>query len=265
MSKPDRPLILITNDDGIDAAGLRILAEVMQDVGQVVVVAPDRERSAVGHGISLTRPLRITGREPDRFAISGSPVDAVLLGLFKLCPRRPDLVVSGINLGLNLGTDVLYSGTLAAALEGAIHDVPAMAVSQELPRGEEAPPLAELLRRTGRFAAQLVLGLCDHPLPPRTVLSINAPAAQTDEMRWTRLGRRIYRERIEERLDLRGIPYYWIGGPVIRNTDGPGTDAHAVESGALSLTLVGLDLTVELPDWYDRWRVEGYRRVEGEG
>lgn len=262
MEETNRPLILLTNDDGIDAAGLQALVDPLERVGQVVVVAPDQEQSAVGHGISLTRPLRITRRDAaDRYAVSGSPVDSVLMGLFKLCPRRPDLIVSGINHGLNVGTDVFYSGTVAAALEGAIQEIPALAVSQELPESaavEDPLPMAQLLERTARFAGELAARVLEHPPPPRSVLSVNAPAMETSSYRFTRLGRRVYREKVEERLDLRGKPYYWIGGPVIRNASGPGTDVHAVEEGAISLTLLNLDLTADLPDWYDAWEVKGY-------
>jgi 5'-nucleotidase len=170
MEEKSRPLILLTNDDGIDAAGLQALIEPLGRVGRVVVVAPDQEQSAVGHGISLTRPLRITRSATDRYAVSGSPVDAVLMGLFKLCPRRPDLIVSGINHGLNVGTDVFYSGTLAAALEGAIQEIPALAVSQELPEAaavEEPLTMAQLLDRTARFAGELAAGGRGPPPPPR--------------------------------------------------------------------------------------------------
>jgi len=260
MHETARPLILITNDDGIDAPGLRALIEPMEQVGQVVIVAPDQEQSAVGHGISLTRPLRITRQEPPRqYAVSGSPVDSVLMGIFKLCPRRPELVVSGINHGLNVGTDVFYSGTVAAALEGAIQGLPALAVSQELPI-DGGPPLEQLLARTARFAAAVAGQILEHRLPPQSVLNVNAPATGTDRYCFTRLGRRVYRELVDERLDLRGIPYYWIGGPVIHNTSGPGTDAHAAEAGIISLTLLNLDLSVEPPGGGAGWQIDGYRR-----
>jgi 5'-nucleotidase len=248
-----KPLVLVTNDDGINAAGLTILVEHLSTLGEVIVAAPDQEQSAVGHGISLARPLRVVEQEPGRFAISGTPADCVLLALFSLCPRRPSLVVSGINLGLNVGTDVFYSGTLAGALEGAIHEVPSIAVSQELPRRGGAK-LARLLARTARFAVELGRQVLRCGLPSQTALNINAPAAMTETFRWTRHGRRAYREQAEQRADLRGVPYYWIGGPPLLGESAPDTDAHAVDSGLISITPLGLDLTTSLPCCYDQWR-----------
>lgn len=250
------PLILVTNDDGIACEGLEALVRQLEPLGEVFVVAPHEEQSAVGHGINLSRPLRITTVAPRRFAVTGTPADAVLLGLFHLCPRRPALVVSGINLGLNLGTDVFYSGTVAGALEGTIHGVPGLAVSQETADGPGS--LADLLDRTGRFAALVASRMLEQPPPAGIVLSINAPARATDRFAWTRLGRRVYREQVERRMDLRGDPYYWVGGPVIRQRSDPGTDSHAVETGAMSLTPLGLDLTATLPSCYYGWTLEGY-------
>jgi 5'-nucleotidase len=256
----NRPLLLLTNDDGITASGLGVLERELSTLGEVIVAAPAREQSAVGHGISLSRPLRVKTMGEGRYAVSGTPADSVLLALFRFCPRRPDLVISGINLGVNLGTDVFYSGTVAGALEGAIHGIPAMAVSQELPTarthdGATAMPL--LLERTARLATQLAASLLAHPLPPRVTLNVNAPAAMTDRFCWTRQGRRAYREQVEERLDLRGVPYYWLGGPPLPGQSEPGTDAHAVEHGWISLTPLGLDLTVALASCY-HGEVEGF-------
>jgi 5'-nucleotidase len=259
----ERPLLLVTNDDGIEAPGIRALCRRLERVAEVVVVAPDREQSAVSHSISLSRPLRVHG-SAGRFSVSGSPVDSVLMGLVRLCPRRPALVISGINEGLNVGTDIFYSGTVAAALEGAIHDVPGLALSQELPGEDEgATGLEQLFDRTAEIAVKLVDRLLVHPLPPRCVLNVNAPAVMTDRICWTRMGRRTYRERVEQRFDLRGNPYFWLGGPLVRETSPPGTDAHAVESSAISLTLLKLDLTAEPPTWYDRWSLDGYQTEEG--
>jgi 5'-nucleotidase len=248
-----KPIVLVTNDDGINAEGLQVLVEHLSALGDLVVAAPDQEQSAVGHGISLARPLRVVEQGPHRFAISGTPADCVLLALFSLCPRRPSLVVSGINLGLNVGTDVFYSGTLAGALEGAIHEVPAIAVSQELPRRGGAK-LTALLARTARFAVALGRQVLSAGLPSQTALNVNAPAAMTESFRWTRHGRRAYREQAEQRADLRGVPYYWIGGPPLLGRSAPDTDAHAVDSGLISVTPLGLDLTTSLPCCYDEWR-----------
>jgi len=163
---------------------------------------------------------------------------------------------------------------VAGALEGAIHDIPAIAVSQDLaadaqtygsprepraapPRSDPSamrPPLAALLARTARFAGALAAQVLEHGLPPRTALNINAPSVLTEEFRWTRHGRRAYREQADRRLDLRGAPYYWIGGPPLAVGHEPGTDGHALAEGLISVTLLGLDLTAPPPPWYDRWR-----------
>ena len=254
----ERPLILLTNDDGINAAGINTMAAALARVGQVMVVAPHQEQSAVGHGISLSRPMRIISFDEEHHAVTGSPADAVLVGMYHLCRRPPDLVVSGINHGLNLGTDVFYSGTVAGALEGVIHGVPGLAVSQELQIGEA--PDEELLRRTAAFAAMVAGRMIGEPPPAGIGISINAPDREASQFTWTRLGRRVYRERVERRLDLRGIPYYWVGGPVVRSTGEPGTDSHAVESGLISLTPLGLDLTAAPPACYHRWALEGYEQ-----
>ena len=261
-----RRLILLTNDDGIAAAGLEVLSRHLAAVGDVLVAAPDREQSAVGHGVSLTRPLRAHELSTGRFAISGTPADCVLLALYHLCPRRPDLVVSGINLGVNLGTDVFYSGTLAGALEGAMHDLPSLAVSQELPgvRAGQDASLGELLEQTASFASRVGEQLIERPLPPGVCVNLNAPPVPTRRFVWTRLGRRTYREQVERRLDPRGKPYYWIGGPPLTGNGHPGTDSHAIERGLISLTPLGLDLTVPLPEECRGWQLPGLSEATGE-
>lgn len=262
-----RPLLLLTNDDGIAAAGLAVLERHFSALGDVLVAAPDQEQSAVGHGISLSRPLRVRDVAPGHYAISGTPADSVLLALFHLCPRRPDMVISGINPGCNVGTDVFYSGTLAGALEGAIHGVPAMAVSQELPsdRPQDGAPLAALMERTARFATELAARTLSDPPPRGITLNVNGPSKITNEYRWTRLGRRAYREQVERRLDLRGVPYYWIGGPPLLGQGEPGTDAHAVEEGLISVTALGLDLTANHSGWHQSWELAGYLQVKSPG
>ncbi len=269
------PLILITNDDGIDSPWLGLLAEELRGVGEVIVSAPETEQSAVGNSISLNSIIRITERGDGQFAVAGTPTDAVLLGMSEFCPRKPDLVVSGINPGPNLGTDVFYSGTVAGAIQGAIREVPGMAVSQELPgdgsaavgRGpsggipeEQAARLPELMANTAAFARDMARRLLASPLPPNTVLNLNGPACVATDYAWTRMGRRIYRENILRRLDPRDRPYYWIGGPPIRGINPPGTDGHAVEGGLFSLTLLSLDLTAgggEHRDWQQRFEAPG--------
>lgn len=241
-----RPLILLTNDDGVSARGLVVMAEHLARLGEVFVSAPAREMSAVGHGISLTRALRAELRHPGCLAVDGTPVDAVLLAMLRFCKRTPELVVSGINRGPNLGTDVFYSGTVAGALEGALRGVQAFAISQELPpRGEDPDGtlLERYYQRTARFGAAMAGHLLRRPLPERTVLNINAPAAEGDQFAVTTQGVRIYRERVVERTDLMGGAYYWLGGPPVQGVNPPGTDGYAVEAGLISVTPLGLDLS----------------------
>lgn len=241
-----QPLILITNDDGIGARGIEVLEQHLEGVGEVWVVAPAEEQSAVGHGISLARPLRKEQRGERRFCVTGTPADAVIVALHQICPRPPDLVVSGINHGLNLGTDIFYSGTVAGAMEAAIRDLRGLAVSQDIKslgtEGGEAAFEAQLAR-TARMAAEVASWMIENPPPVSSVVNLNAPSNLTEQFQITRLGRRIYRETVEQRLDLRGVPYYWIGGPPVEGLSDEGTDSFVLEHGEISLTHLGLDLT----------------------
>jgi 5'-nucleotidase len=235
----ERPLILVTNDDGVMAPGIRAAAAALRDIGEVVVAAPDRERSAASHSISLDRPLRVDEIEPGTFAIDGTPVDCVYLALLHLVPRRPALVVSGINNGYNLGSDVFYSGTVAGAVEGALRGVPALAVSLERRRPQDFTHAAAFL---GALAGELVRR-GEGALPDASLLSVNVPPGPVTGYRVTFLGRRVYRDQVDVRQDLRGRSYYWIGGPEENATDLPGSDCSAVREGVVSVTPLGLDLT----------------------
>ena len=242
-----RPLILLANDDGVQARGLHALAEALGDLGDLVVVAPDRERSATGHAFTLDRPLRLDEVREGWFALDGTPADCVYLGLLRLCSRPPALVVSGINHGLNLGADVFYSGTVACAVEAAIRQTPAMAISLEARPGAD-------FSHAARFAHALSRAILRHGLPEGTLLNVNVPAGAPKGYRWTRLGKRIYREQVEERSDLRGRRYYWIGGPAAGYGDVPGSDCHAVRDAVVSVSPLDLDLThggllAHLPGW----------------
>src|SRR5436189_4622105 len=245
-----KPLVLITNDDGVLAPGIRALADGLRDFADVVVAAPDRERSAASHSISLDRPLRVDEVEPGTYAIDGTPVDCVYLALLHLVPRRPALVVSGINNGYNLGSDVFYSGTVAGAVEAALRGVPAIAVSLERRRPQDFSHAAAFL---GAVAAETVRR-GDSALPERSLLSVNVPGGSVRGYQVTFLGRRVYRDQVDVREDLRGRSYYWIGGPEENATDLPGSDCSAVREGLASVTPLGLDLTHtrligELVDW----------------
>jgi 5'-nucleotidase len=235
----ERPLILVTNDDGVMAPGIRAAAEVLRDIGDVVVAAPDRERSATSHSISLDRPLRVDEIEPGVFSIDGTPVDCVYLALLHLVPRRPALCVSGINNGYNLGSDVFYSGTVAGAVEAALRSVPAIAISLERRREQDFSQAAGFLKAIAAEAISRGPGA----IPEASLLSVNIPGGAPRGYQVTFLGRRVYRDQVEVRQDLRGRSYYWIGGPEENATDLPGSDCSAVREGLVSVTPLGLDLT----------------------
>ena len=234
-----KPLILISNDDGVRAPGLTALAAALADVGDLIIAAPDRERSAAAHSISLDRPLRVERLARNTYAIDGTPVDCVYLALHHLVPRKPDLCLSGINNGFNLGSDVFYSGTVGAAVEGALRGVPAIALSLERQSPQD-------FTHAAAFAAALVgdlLGRGPGALDPETLLNVNLPAGPVRGLRPTTLGRRIYRDQVAARTDLRGKDYYWIGGPEEKGPDIPGSDCTAIADGLVSITALGLDLT----------------------
>ena len=240
------PLILVSNDDGIHSEGIAVLAEALRALGEVVIVAPDRERSAVSHSLTLHRPLRVEELGAGRYAVNGTPTDCVNLAINGILPRRPTLVVSGINKGANLGDDVTYSGTVSAAMEGTLLGVPSLAISL-LGRGEFRFDAA------ARFSRRLATWVVERGLPPDTLLNVNVPApapadAQPDGdgvrgFALTRMGRRRYGDAIVEKVDPRGKKYYWIGGEELECEDEEGTDFHAVRRGLISVTPIHLDLT----------------------
>jgi 5'-nucleotidase len=234
------PLILVSNDDGIHSEGIVALAEALHDVGEVVVVAPDRERSAVSHSLTLHRPLRVQEIAPGRHAVDGTPTDCVNLALNGVLRRRPALVVSGINKGANLGDDVTYSGTVSAAMEGTLLGVPSVAVSA-VGRGPFRFDLAAV------FARRLAAWVLERGLPPDTLLNVNVPTPENGEpvrgFALTRMGRRRYGDAIVEKTDPRGKKYYWIGGEEVEQVAEEGTDFHAIAQGLISVTPIHLDLT----------------------
>lgn len=233
------PTLLLTNDDGIHAPGLAALAESMAPLGEVWVYAPDREQSAVGHGVSLARPLRVTERRERWFAVDGTPTDCVMLAVRDLLGVRPDAVVSGINAGPNLGDDVTYSGTVAGAYEGMLLGVPSVAVSC-------ASYTPTHFAAAGEAAVKVVSQVLAHGLPDATMLNVNVPdipAAECKGMRVVRLGRRHYEDEIVRRVDPRGKPYYWIGGTAPSMEAPEDTDLHAVAEGYVSITPLQRDIT----------------------
>ena len=234
-----KPLILLSNDDGVRAPGIQALADALTGVADLVIAAPDRERSAAAHAISLDHPLRAEQVESNVYAIDGTPVDCVYLALHHLVPRKPDLCLSGINNGFNLGSDVFYSGTVGAALEGALRGVPSIALSLERRKPQDFGHAAAFARDFVRdILARGVEGM-----GPGILLNVNFPAGPVLGLRATSMGRRIYRDQVSVRQDLRGRAYYWIGGPEEKGDDVPGSDCTAIQEGFVSVTPIGLDLT----------------------
>jgi 5'/3'-nucleotidase len=239
-----RPLVLFSNDDGILSPHLDALATAVEEAGiaEALVVAPERQRSAASHAITLHKPLRLHEVKPRRFSLSGTPVDCVYVGLLKLAARAPALVVSGINDGYNLGSDVFYSGTVAAAIEGGLRGVPAMALSMAHDTGDSAAAVA--------FSVALIRAAVTVPMPEGLVLNVNMPGLSSRRYRWTTLGRRYYGDDVTERDDPRGRPYYWIGGGSAGSKDLAGSDCNAIAEGSNSVTPMHLDLT-------DHGRIQG--------
>lgn len=240
--------ILLSNDDGYDAPGLKALEQELSSLGRVVVVAPDREQSGAAHSLTLNHPLRVHQVDENCYRVEGTPTDCVNLAIFQLLKDdRPNLVVSGINRGYNLGDDVTYSGTVAAALEGVLLEIPSFAVSLNSRGAVDFGPAA----RVAGQVARLVLA---QGLPRDTLLNINVPSGDPTEMRITRQGRRVYSEGVVERTDPQGRAYYWIGGPPPSWHPDPQSDFAAVERGEVSVTPLHLDLTnhrvlPEMRDW----------------
>ncbi len=232
--------VLVSNDDGILARGLGMLAEVCTTLGQVTVVAPDREQSGTSHSLTLHRPLRATRRADGAFQVDGTPTDCVLLALGMLMPEQPDFVLSGINHGPNMGEDVLYSGTVAAAFEGLVAGIPSIAVSYagtdlDLLDGHR-PGLRRLLER--------ILRVKD--FPKETLLNINLPGIPGDQVKGvkvTNLGSRVFHEEIAQMKDPWGKPIYWIGGGRVTWSGGAESDFRSTSDGYISVTPLHMDMT----------------------
>ncbi len=228
--------ILVTNDDGIFSEGIRVLVDALRPLGDVWVVAPDREQSATGHSLTLHRPLRMQRLEEQEFSVDGTPTDCVNLAvLWLLKESPPDLVVSGINFGLNLGDDVTYSGTVSATFEASLLGIPSIAFSQEI--GEHFS-----FDRAAEFAADFVDAVLAEPLPPDLLLNVNLPVGAIKGVSFTRLGKRVYKQAVVEKTDPRGRKYFWIAGTPSWQEE-EGTDHEAVSSGRVSVTPLHLDLT----------------------
>ena len=234
--------ILVTNDDGIHAPGLLELARAMAPLGEVVVIAPERQKSAAGHGITLHKPLRMTPVQLDApveeaFATNGTPADCTILATADSRPV-PDLVVAGINAGANLGEEVLYSGTVSAAMEGALQGIRSLAASVTAYEDCIFGPAAD-------YAARLARRMLESDLPADTFLNVNVPNVEADELggaALTRLGRREYINSLDRRVDPRGRSYYWFSGEPSECDCEEGTDIAAIQKGQISVTPVHFDM-----------------------
>lgn len=250
----DRPLrLLCTNDDGVYADGLEVLAAAAAAHGQVHIVAPDRQQSASSHSLTLHRPLRVTRLDERRHTVDGTPTDCVLIAVNELLDARPDFVLSGVNHGPNMGEDVLYSGTVAAAMEATILGVPAVAVSFA---GDDPDRIATY----GPLLEELIGSLLRRPdFPTETFFNVNLPDRPVDEVegiRVTALGRRVYSDSLTRSTDPRGAEYLWIGGGRSHWRGREDSDFRAVEAGLVSVTPLHLDLTnFELMEEVRSWRL----------
>jgi 5'-nucleotidase len=249
--------VLVTNDDGIAAPALLPLKQALDGVAETVVFAPDHNWSAAGHPKTMHKPLRadtVSLADGSRaFSCSGAPSDCVALAVLGVIQRKPELIVSGINIGANLGYDIFYSGTVAAAVEGVINGIPAIALSLDS---------LEWLDYSGpaHFAARLVQHVAEHGLPTDLFLNVNFPAVPWNEVKGviiTRLGRRVYRDELVSRLDPRGRAYYWIGGNPPSGVADNGTDIWAISNGYVSITPVHLDMTAyHFCEDLRRWNIQ---------
>ncbi len=259
-AQPSSKKILITNDDGVHAPGLLALKQALSAIAEVHILAPDHNWSAAGHTKTMHKPLRVFEERladgTPALVTNGTPSDCVGLAFLGIIPFRPDLVVSGINDGPNLGADVTYSGTVAGAMEAVVNGVPAIAVSQDWGQDRDWGLAAEL-------ATRLAVQVLEKGLPPKTFLNLNVPALPRERLRGvrvTRLGQRVYRDVLIERIDPRGQPYYWIGGKPPTGIPDPDarTDVGALAQGYASITPLSIDMTdydflPELQRWDLTW------------
>jgi 5'-nucleotidase len=251
-------LILISNDDGYLASGIKALASGLKKLGRVVIVAPQWEQSGTSHSLTLYRPLRTKKISPDVYAVSGTPTDAVMIAVYCILKQKPDILISGINHGPNMGDDITYSGTVAAAMEGTLLDIPSIAVSLAVSNHPE-PLERKRFAKAASFTSRLVKAVLKNGIPKSTLLNVNVPdSAEANAYRFmiTKLGKREYRDVITEKIDPRGEPYFWIGGHYIITDKGPETDYGAIQSNLISVTPLHVDLTdTRILDSLRKWKI----------
>lgn len=251
--------IFLTNDDGIYSEGIQILKRQLDNIAEVIVIAPDRERSTIGHAMTLRKPLSIKEIKVNGdfwgFSIDGTPADCIIVGLLEIMKdNKPDLIVSGINRGPNLGDDIIYSGTVSAAMEGALRNVPSLAIS--IAAYEDFK-----FESAALFTKNLISNLVKNDLPKNLILNINVPNINYDEIKGieiTRHGKRVYQDEVKKINDPQGITHYWLGGDLPEGKIEPDTDFEAIYNHKVSITPLSLDLTnynimPKVKDWAKKW------------
>ena len=238
--------ILLTNDDGIHAPGLDVLEAIAREfTDDIWICAPDEEQSGMGHALTLTRPVRLRRHGDRRFSVTGTPTDSVTMGLRKVVDAAPDLVLSGVNRGANLGDDITYSGTVSAAIEGALAGIRSIALSQVTTRNGAAAE--DTFRAARAWGSRVIAPLLDTPLPDRTLVNVNFPPLAADAVKGIRVTRQGFhdysRGTVVEGRDPRGFEYFWFGLDPIEHTLDHGTDLEAIDDGYISVTPLQLDLT----------------------
>lgn len=250
-----KPLIFITNDDGISAKGIRSLVEAVNDLGELVIIAPDKPQSGMGHAITISNPLRLYPSkifgELEAYSCSGTPVDCVKLGVYEIMQRKPDLLLSGINHGENTSTNVLYSGTMSAAVEGAMENIPSIGFSlKDFHPDADFSVCKEVIRK-------LVKKVLADGLPDHTCLNVNVPKVSTQELKGIKFCKQahaFWEDRFDKREDQFGRPYYWLTGDFECQSNDTDTDLYAMEHGYASVVPTHFDLTAykaleQLKDW----------------
>jgi len=251
--------ILLTNDDGIYSEGIQTLKSQLDNIAEVIVIAPDRERSTVGHAMTLHKPLRIRQVKVNGgsggYSVNGTPTDCIVIGLLEIMkPQRPDLIVSGINRGPNLGNDIIYSGTVSAAMEGAMRNIPSLAVS--IAAYEDFK-----FESAALFTKKLISHLIKDNLPHNLILNINIPNIDYDSIEGieiTKTGKRVYQDELKIIYDPQGATHYWLGGDLPEGKIEPDTDFEAIYNHKVSITPLSLDLTnynimPKVKDWAKKW------------
>ena len=240
-------IILVTNDDGIDAVGIQKLATMAKNLGEVWVVAPDKQCSAMSQRIHVRGELIVQRRKDfpvegvQAFSVSGTPADCVKVALMEILPQKPDIVFSGINIGYNVGQDILYSGTVSCAMEGAMMGYPAMAVSLASMSSEP-----ELFANVAKFIGKFIHKIEDYKFPPKTILNVNVPGLMPEDLAGvaiTKLGGKMFTDEYDKRVDPRGKVYYWMAGELIRHCDNDDSDINALRWNKVSITPITFEMT----------------------